>query len=108
MTISGNTFIERQIIGIIVPSQILIVDKRQKLLRHLELQKRCYIKVNTDFWFGGGKQQVAASVPRLTASIQPNEVAREQHAAPEQETQQHAETEEEFERMNVDDLKKKL
>ena len=73
----------------------------------MERQKRCYTKVKTDFWFGGGKQQVSASVPRLAASIQPNEVAIQQHATPEQETQQYAETEE-LERMNVNDLKKKL
>ena len=79
-----------------------MVDKRQELLRHLERQKRCYTKLNTDFWFGGGKQQVAASVPRLTASTQPTEGAE-----PEQETQQHAEIED-LQKMNIDVLKKKL
>ena len=73
----------------------------------MERQKRCYTKLNTDFWFGGGKQQVAASVPRLTASTQPTEGATQHHAAPEQETQQQAETED-LEKMNVDVLKKKL
>lgn len=86
------------------PSQILVVDKRQELLRHLERQKRCYTKLNNDFWFGGGKQQVAVSVPRLTASILPTEEATQQHTAPEEETQQQ----EELERMTVDILKKKL
>lgn len=47
-------------------TSLLLVEKRQEALRCRDRQPRVYKKVNTCFWFEGGKQESAKKVPRIS------------------------------------------
>ena len=47
-------------------TSLLLVEKRQEFLRCRDRQPRVYTKVNTSFWFEGGKQESAKKVPRIS------------------------------------------
>ena len=52
-------------------TNLLLVEKRQEMLRDKERKKRGYEKRNTSFWLEGGKQEAARKVPRISTAPQP-------------------------------------
>ena len=49
------------------PANLLLVEKRQEVLKDVERAKRCYTKRNIEFW-EKGKSEVAKKVPRVSTA----------------------------------------
>ncbi|KAJ7319477.1 hypothetical protein OS493_036120 [Desmophyllum pertusum] len=51
-------------------TNLLLVEKRQEVLREKQREKRAYVKRKLSFWCEGGKQEAANKVVRIsTASV---------------------------------------
>ena len=47
-------------------TNVLLVEKRQEVLREMQRTKRPYEKKKTSFWLEGGKEESARKVPRIS------------------------------------------
>ena len=76
-------------------TNLLLVEKRQEVLREYEREKRVYVKRKTSFWVEGGKQESAKKVVRISTTPAMDEAV--------QSTRQ-AYTQEDLKKMKVSDL----
>lgn len=49
-------------------TNLLLVEKRQEVLREYEREKRAYVKRKTSFWVEGGKQEAAKKVLQISTT----------------------------------------
>lgn len=49
-------------------TNLLLVEKRQEVLREYEREKRVYTKRKASFWVNGGKQEAAKKVVRISTT----------------------------------------
>ena len=65
-------------------TNVLLIEKRQEVLRKLERTKQPYEKRNTSFWLEGGKEESARKVSRIsTTAPEPLPIIQE-NVVPEQ------------------------
>ena len=57
-------------------TNLLLVEKRQEVLREYEREKRAYMKRKTSFWVEGGKQEAAKKVVRVSTTPMMNNTAQ--------------------------------
>ena len=62
-------------------TNLLLVEKRQEVLRGYQREKREYVKRKNSFWIEGGKQEAAKKVPRISTVEQ-----QQSETTPQQET----------------------
>ena len=60
-------------------TNVLLVEKRQEVVREMQRTKRPYEKKNTSFWLEGGKEKSARKVARISTSEPLQKTIEPQH-----------------------------
>lgn len=60
-------------------TNVLLVEKRQEVLRDMQRTKRPYEKKKTSFWLEGGKEESARKVARISTTEPPQKAIQPEH-----------------------------